>query len=34
MILIPGAFLIVTLLCITDLGNYLRKNVNRRESNL
>lgn len=34
MILIPGVFLIVTLLCITNLGNYLRKNVNRMESNL
>lgn len=34
MILIPGTFLVVTLLCISNLGNYLRKNVNRRESNL
>lgn len=34
MILIPGGFLIVTLLCITDLGNYLRKNMNRIESKL
>lgn len=34
MILIPGGFLIVTLLCITDIGNYLRKNMNRMESNL
>ena len=33
-ILIPGAFLVVTLLCITSLGDYLRKNVNRKESNL
>lgn len=31
-IVIPGAFLIVTLLCVTGIGNYLRKNVNRRES--
>lgn len=34
MILIPGAFLVVTLLCITNLGNYLRRNVNRQERNL
>lgn len=29
MILIPGAFLVVTLLCVTNLGNYLRENKNR-----
>lgn len=34
MILIPGAFLVVTLLCITNLGNYLRRDVNRQEKNL
>ena len=34
MILIPGGFLIMTLVCITNLGNYLRKNMNRGESNL
>lgn len=33
-ILIPGIFLVVTLLCMTNIGNYLRKNVNRKESNL
>ena len=33
-ILIPGAFLVVTLLCITNLGNDLRRNVNRKQSNL
>lgn len=33
-ILIPGIFLVVTLLCVTSIGNYLRKNVNRKESNL
>ena len=33
-ILIPGIFLVVTLLCMTNIGNYLRKNVNRNESNL
>ncbi len=31
-IVIPGAFLVVTLLCVTEIGNYLRKNVNQRES--
>lgn len=34
MILIPGVFLVVTLMCITEFGNYLRKNVNRKRSNL
>lgn len=33
-ILIPGMFLLVTLLCITQIGNDLRKSVNRRHSNL
>lgn len=33
-ILIPGLFLIVTLWCITVLGNYLREKMNRRESYL
>lgn len=33
-IVIPGAFLIVTLLCLTEIGNYMRKNVNQKESNL
>ena len=33
-ILIPGAFLVVTLLCVTNIGNYLRKSANRGESNL
>lgn len=33
-ILIPGAFLITTLLCVTSIGNYLRKSANRSESNL
>lgn len=33
-ILIPGVFLIVTLACITSLGNYLRKSMESRESNL
>ena len=34
MILIPGAFLIVLLMCLTNVGNYLRKSTNRKESNL
>lgn len=34
MILIPGAFLVVTLLCMTELGNYLQKNADHRERNL
>ena len=34
MILIPGAFLVMTLLCVTNLGNYLRRSVNRQERNL
>ena len=33
-IIIPGVFLIVTLSCITNLGGFLRKEVNRRHSNL
>lgn len=33
-ILIPGAFLVGTLLCLTNLGNYMRGNANRRHSNL
>jgi len=34
MILIPGAFLVTLLMCITNVGNYLRKAVNRKQSNL
>lgn len=33
-IIIPGIFLIATLLCITALGNYFRKNSNKQHSNL
>lgn len=33
-ILVPGVFLVVTLLCLTNIGNFLRKSVNRKESNL
>lgn len=33
-ILIPGAFLIATLLCVTSLGNALRKGMNRSTSKL
>lgn len=31
-IVIPGIFLVVTLLCITNIGNYFRKETNRKES--
>lgn len=34
MILIPGAFLVITLLCVTNLGNALRREMNRKERNL
>jgi len=34
MILIPGVFLVGTLLCLTNLGNFLRKTISRRERNL
>lgn len=34
MILVPGAFLIITLLCITEIGNYLRGRLNRGSRNL
>lgn len=33
-IIIPGLFLVVTLICITNVGNFLRKETNRRPSNL
>ena len=33
-ILIPGTFLVVTLLCVTNIGNDLRKRVNHGESKL
>ena len=33
-ILIPGAVLIAVLLCVTNLGNYLRRQASRKESNL
>ena len=33
-ILIPGAFLVTLLMYLTNIGNYLRKNANRKESNL
>ena len=34
MILIPGLFLVTTLMCITNIGNYLRKQSSQKESNL
>ncbi len=33
-VLVPGAFLAVTILCITDIGNYLRRKNNPRSSGL
>lgn len=33
-ILIPGIFLVTALLCMTNIGNYLRKSANRSESYL
>ena len=33
-VLIPGAFLIAVLMCLTALGNWLRKSVNQKEPNL
>ena len=33
-ILIPGAFLVTLLMCLTNIGNYLRKSANRKESSL
>lgn len=33
-IFIPGLFLVTTLMCLTEIGNYLRRNVNRKQSNL
>ena len=33
-ILIPGTFLVTLLMCLTNIGNYLRKAANRNESNL
>ncbi len=34
LILIPGVFLVVTLICVTSLGNYFRRSANRSQSNL
>ena len=33
-IMIPGAFLVTLLMCLTNVGNYLRRNANRKDSNL
>ena len=32
-ILIPGIFLIATVLCLTNIGNACREQTNRKESN-
>lgn len=34
MIGIPGLFLVATLMCLTDIGNYLRRRMNQKERNL
>lgn len=34
MILIPGGFLVTLLMCVTNIGNYIRKVASRKESNL
>jgi peptide/nickel transport system permease protein len=33
-VLISGIFLVTLLMCLTNIGNYLRKSANRKESNL
>lgn len=33
-ILIPGLFLITTLMCVTNLGNHIRREANRKKNNL
>ena len=33
-IFIPGAFLVTLLMCMTNIGNWLRKGLNQKESNL
>ena len=33
-ILVPGAFLVTLVMCLTNIGNYLRNSANRKESNL
>lgn len=34
LIVIPGAFLVTLLVCLTNIGNYLRRTANRKESYL
>ena len=34
MILIPGMFLVVLMMCITNVGNWLRKRANPKENSL
>jgi len=34
MILFPGAFLVITLLCVTNIGNWLRSGESQVSSNL
>ncbi len=33
-IVIPGVFLVITLMCITNIGNYIREQVNQKDRNL
>ena len=33
-IVIPGVFLVVTLMCITNVGSFVRSEVNNKYSNL
>lgn len=33
-VLIPGLFLVGTIFCLTNIGNYMRKSINKRHSNL
>ncbi len=33
-VVIPGLFLVTLLLCLTNIGNYLRRAANRKESNI
>ena len=32
--MVVGTFLVTLLMCLTNIGNYLRKAANRKESNL
>ena len=34
MIIVPGGFLVVTLMAMTEVGQFLQKELNQKESNL